>query len=469
MKIDIKNMGAVKEGQVEIKPLTVFIGPNNSGKTWAAYAISSIFSPFSWKNYTKDFSDGFLEEKYPEIDNLIDIFFNRGNANLNIVQFFKDNSIFYINNLAKLSPSWMNYFLGTDNVSFENLSLSCIEFDTEHSIERLLELSLNSKLSPDEEGEPIVRANKNKQDPFIYFYLSEKRKSELPRRILINSIYEILFHYIHRGLYFNVRYLPAERTGFVSLLASEVIKNSPKKDSILDDNTSDEDIDFLMPIPIIDMIRCLGIIKTPAKYNSTIKKRMNDKKKQTFFELAEFFENTLLGGVLEYEEDHVNKGVSNLCYRYDKNKDVPLELQVVSSTVKDLAPLSIYLKCLLNENELLVIDEPEMNLHPINQAKFIEFLAMLVNAGVNVLLTTHSPYITNHLENLIKAYDSEQTNIETSFYLKRRESLISKESVSVYNFGNGCIESILGENGDIDLESFSKVGEEISEIYYEIE
>ena len=53
MKIFVKGMGAIKEGEIEIKPLTVFIGPNNSGKTWAAYGISSIVSQFSWGKYTR--------------------------------------------------------------------------------------------------------------------------------------------------------------------------------------------------------------------------------------------------------------------------------------------------------------------------------------------------------------------------------------------------------------------------------
>lgn len=469
MKIEIKNLGAVKEGQVKIKPLTVFIGPNNSGKTWTAYGVSSIFGPIALGHYSKYFLEESFEKKYPEIENLISNFFNKGNANLNIVHFFEQNFSFYFNDLAKLSPKWMNKFLGTENVSFENLSISiCKEPCPEDSIKRLLKLSFNSELSPDKEEEPIVKVNKNEQDPLIYFYLSEKRKTELPEKILINSILEIIFHYVHRALYYNVRYLPAERTGFISLLASEILGEKQKKDLVLEENTG-EKIDLLMPVPIIKMINNLKIIQQPSKYNFVLKRRSNNKKLKKFQDLATLFETSILDGALEYEGNHLNKGISNLCYRYHQNKDVPLELQVASSTVKDLVPLSVYLKCLLHENELLVIDEPEMNLHPENQAKFMEFLVMLVNSGVSVMLTTHSPYMTNHLENLIKAYSSKQSDLENLFYLKRREAFISKENVSVYYFGNGGIKNILEENGNIDLGSFSDVGEGISEIFYDIE
>jgi len=57
--------------------------------------------------------------------------------------------------------------------------------------------------------------------------------------------------------------------------------------------------------------------------------------------------------------------------------------------IKELAPLVFYLRYLAEPGELLIIDEPEMNLHPAAQTQIIEFLAMLVNAELHVLITTH--------------------------------------------------------------------------------
>jgi len=64
-------------------------------------------------------------------------------------------------------------------------------------------------------------------------------------------------------------------------------------------------------------------------------------------------------------------------------------MQVASSMVKELAPLYLCLRYLVEPDELLIIDEPEMNLHPAAQVQIIEFLAMLVQAGLKVLITTH--------------------------------------------------------------------------------
>ena len=42
MIIEVENLGPIKRGKIELKPLTVFIGPNNTGKTYLAYLIAGI-------------------------------------------------------------------------------------------------------------------------------------------------------------------------------------------------------------------------------------------------------------------------------------------------------------------------------------------------------------------------------------------------------------------------------------------
>ena len=45
MKILVKNLGAIKQAEIDLsKKLTVFCGPNGTGKTYLAYLIYSITS-----------------------------------------------------------------------------------------------------------------------------------------------------------------------------------------------------------------------------------------------------------------------------------------------------------------------------------------------------------------------------------------------------------------------------------------
>ena len=148
-----------------------------------------------------------------------------------------------------------------------------------------------------------------------------------------------------------------------------------------------------------------------------------------------------------------------------------LEIAIASSMVKELSPLVLYLRYLVLPDELLIIDEPEMNLHPEAQAKITEFLAMLVNAGINVLVTTHSPDVVDHLANLLKAAektDEEKEAVRDEFYLQRTDAFITKDKVSVYLIDDGSAKNALDEDGVIQWNTFGDVSDRISEIYFKL-
>jgi predicted ATPase len=47
MKIKFQNLGSIKKAELDLRPLTVIIGPNNSNKTYIAYSIYGL-----WKQIT---------------------------------------------------------------------------------------------------------------------------------------------------------------------------------------------------------------------------------------------------------------------------------------------------------------------------------------------------------------------------------------------------------------------------------
>jgi len=110
-----------------------------------------------------------------------------------------------------------------------------------------------------------------------------------------------------------------------------------------------------------------------------------------------------------------------------------------------------------------------MNLHPAAQVRFMELLAMLVNAGLNVLFTTHSTYMIDHLANLIKARNiRDQEEIRNRFFLKNAGAFLSRDQVSVYLFENKQAHNIMDENGTIDWSTFSEVSDQVQDIFLEL-
>jgi predicted ATPase len=156
-------------------------------------------------------------------------------------------------------------------------------------------------------------------------------------------------------------------------------------------------------------------------------------------------------------------------FQPDQGKGIDLDMPIVSSMVKELSMFVLYLLYEAKPNDLLVIDEPEMHLHPEAQAKFTEFLAMLINAGLNIIITTHSPYLVDHLINLVKA--AEHNDLETlkeKFFLKRSDAFISKNKVSAYLFEKNTAKNIMDETGFIDWETFGEVSDRIMQLRLEL-
>ncbi len=85
-------------------------------------------------------------------------------------------------------------------------------------------------------------------------------------------------------------------------------------------------------------------------------------------------------------------------------RGVRLSMSESSSAVRSLVILGFYLKHIAVPGELLMIDEPELNLHPANQRKLARLLVRLVNAGIRVFVTTHSDYIIKEFNTLIMRF-----------------------------------------------------------------
>lgn len=72
----------------------------------------------------------------------------------------------------------------------------------------------------------------------------------------------------------------------------------------------------------------------------------------------------------------------------------------------------------LHKKYLLILDEPEVHLHPEWQVKYAELIVELVKNGIYVLVNSHSPYMIQAL----KFYSDKELSVKekTSFYLAEK-------------------------------------------------
>jgi len=102
------------------------------------------------------------------------------------------------------------------------------------------------------------------------------------------------------------------------------------------------------------------------------------------------------------------------------------------------------------------IEEPELSLYPNSQFLLMEELVndcfVKSKFPTNLLISTHSPYILNHLNLLIKAYDKKGEGAKVNF-----------DELAVYEIGNGKAESLLAINER--LVNVNVLSETINSIY----
>jgi hypothetical protein len=112
-----------------------------------------------------------------------------------------------------------------------------------------------------------------------------------------------------------------------------------------------------------------------------------------------------------------------------------------------------------------------MNLHPESQVKLLEALAILVNLGVRVLLTTHSPYLMSHLNNIVNGNHQDQDILEAqaqSLYLQDSQAFLKMEQVSAYEMKNNKLISLHDPDYGIRWDTLSDVSVDVQQKFFTI-
>jgi len=85
-----------------------------------------------------------------------------------------------------------------------------------------------------------------------------------------------------------------------------------------------------------------------------------------------------------------------------------IRLSRASSMVSELAPVILFLRDAVKHGDTLIMEEPEAHLHPAAQTQMAKALARLVRAGVRVVITTHSDWLLQEIGNLIREGELEE-------------------------------------------------------------
>ena len=96
-----------------------------------------------------------------------------------------------------------------------------------------------------------------------------------------------------------------------------------------------------------------------------------------------------------------------------------------------------------NSDDLLLVENPEVHLHPAGQAAMGEFLAEAAAAGVQVMIETHSDHVLNGIRRAVRSGTLPSDDVALHFFSPRREGR---------PVGEPQVQSpILGADGNVDM------------------
>ena len=360
MKLTINNIGKLKNAEVVIDGITVITGENDTGKSTVGKVLWSVFNSFFEikKQIRTDKISSILEE-LRRVSSIQDI---RNNlVHSSIVEYDLDLNDFLKQLEKKLEV--LNDVRGLDDESKDELK------DTLKKIKKRI------NLSDDEIMKKITQINFNKEFNSQINNLNFLEEGNIDLKIKNKNINLIISDDKIQikdffSLYENVMLLDNPR--IIDNLAENIILSANKIFSIIEN---------LHNSKFISMLR-------NDKSSTVTDNILNEEK---LFKIEEKLNKIVDGKFLK-------KDFGVYFYRNKSGKEINIKNLSTGFKVFSIIKLLIQ-NNQLSENGTIILDEPEIHLHPEWQLKFAELIVLLQKEfSMHILLTTHSPYFLNAIE-----------------------------------------------------------------------
>lgn len=381
MVIALSNLGPVKHMEIDLsKRLITFMGLNGVGKTYVSYIIYSLlrgfYSPINLLQDTEKIDEDIIKGTLS-----IDALFSCVNNQIQAV--------------VEQLPQIFN--IPDDDLQLKDTSISLLT-TKEELYQDILKQEQNFIVTD------LFHFQKNAGE--MEFMIKKMNKDEFDKENAINISLFIMKILVYGSPTATI--LTAERSGIYTF-SRELSLNRFKQSSF--SPTAFQIRRY--PMPIVDsLIEADDLVQ--------IKKQ-----KAPTADLAAKIESDILKGKMVISSD------GELRFKTKKmEKDIAFSL--ASSAVKTIAPIILFLKHKTAHNQVLIIDEPELNLHPKNQILLARIFARMINANIRLIINTHSDYILRELNSLIML-DSVDSEIRKKLKYAEDEK-IDHHKVGVYEF-----------------------------------
>ena len=428
-----KNIGPIKNARLELGGLTVIAGANNTGKTYIAYALYGLLK------YMNNLADSsYTDDSYNEaMIKILDISIQNARQQeiLNVESLIQNKDM--ISGIANIDDI-RKFIVRKVKILCDSFSQNIGEIFSapQHEFsqsETQIKFSFAASIGETEESGPFkfetimpenrVRITVNKNGINFVEYIPTEEQFD----IIIKSMFIGFFigTKMHKPFI-----LSAERFG-ISLFYKELDFTKNRVVEVLQKLKDDKNLDARRAASLISSstARYAKPIKDNIDYTRDLEATQKEKGKLSDEKLHEYVKD-IVGGYYRYENDTIY-----FISKQRKEGAFKIPLHLASASAREMSDLYFYLKHVAQKGELLIIDEPESHLNTKNQILMARLLARCVNAGLRVLITTHSDYIIKELNNLIMLsadFSQKAKFLEANKKQYTKEDFLKQESVRAY-------------------------------------
>ena len=408
VRIEAANFGPIERAAVDLRPLTVFVGPSNTGKTYFAVLIYALYrvlggfrrlpGPLQDEALLHALGDPTAEEVSgrKELLDLLD-------------KLDADGASYRLSDLPDKARAAVRVLLlntETLQAGLDGEFRRCFDVESASELVRLAgrPREIGISLAVREKDRALwslgaavsaagVTAAGRLEDDLVLVPAGDTESTFARRRRIWNRGYsikayleEVLFTAFQRDDAYDAYYLPAARSGIMQshrVIASSLMARSTRGGL--------ERFSELLTFSgvMADFMKRL-ILYGEDKSNE-----------RSMSELAGRLEQEVLAGQVRIKRS-TPVGYPEFVYR-PQGTEQDVRLSRASSMVSELAPVVLFLRGPVGRGDTLVIEEPEAHLHPAAQTRMAVALARLVRAGVRVVVTTHSDWLLKEIGNLMRA------------------------------------------------------------------
>lgn len=421
IQISVQNFGPIAKADIDLRPLTVFVGESNTGKTYLSaliYLLHQNFEGFSrFPRSVREFF--FLESIYQTHDSSSSA---QAALQKEILEVLKKLDTperpFTFSDLPQQLRAGLQRRLEDAEV-FGNRLKRCFDLGPDSKLVRFTNGARNElKVLLDVREDNQTRWHFDLQDAGsglnVGGHINGETSFSPEDTAVLREIFDVNNPRAFLGRKLEAAYyLPAARSGIMQshgVIASSLIENATRLG-----------LERFPAIPafsgmIADFLK--AIVSYDERHGSSYEMRR----------IAKALENEVLQGEIKVTRP-VPEGYPEFLYR-PKETTETLRLSQSSSMVSELAPLVLFLRGIVNPGDLLIIEEPESHLHPGAQTAMARTLARLVREGVRLVITTHSDWLLQQLGNLIREGEANKQKNQTP----TSDNWLVKEEVGTWWF-----------------------------------